>query len=74
MEFKPSGCYECNSGYIAASLPAFTNTHMCVKNESLATNNTVTSDKFVTNCESNYYDNVLNKIRCLKCSTDYILV
>ena len=74
LEDKPSGCYICESGYVAAFDPKLSAKNFCVENTSLKTKGVLTSDKFVENCISNFYDLTLNKIRCKKCLEGFLLI
>ena len=74
LEDKPSGCYICESDYISTFDPKLAEKNFCIENTSLKTKNILTSDKFVDNCISNFYDLSLNKIRCKKCLEGFLLV
>ena len=55
MEFKPSGCLKCESGFIATFKQKYLQQKFCIENEYLKTNYVASSDKFVEKCLINYF-------------------
>lgn len=70
---QPSGCLECETGYISVFKEKFLKQQFCIQNDFLSTNGDVSSEKFVKNCLVNYFDEVQGKIRCKQCKENFLL-